>query len=373
LRRKRIASLAAAALGAAGAALARSTGWLASFGAGMSGERLRRAQRSPQWRAGRFANSEPTRTMSPGGVHGALRMQVFGREVRYPRRPIPVERRETIDYDTPPGSGLRVTWMGHSCVLVEIDGLRLLTDPVWSERVSPSSLAGPKRFFKPPIGLAKLPPIDAVVVSHDHYDHLDMATARALGARGSLFVVPLGVGAHLEKWGIPPGQHRELDWGEEAVIRGVRFTAAPSRHFSGRGMTNRDSTLWASWSIAGPRRKVFFCGDSGYFGGFREIGREHGPFDVTLISSGAYSTNWPSVHMTPEEVAQAHLDVRGQLLMPIHWGTFVLSYHHWNEPPARASAAAAQRGIPIVLPRPGQKVEPAGVLDLPRDDWWRQP
>jgi L-ascorbate metabolism protein UlaG (beta-lactamase superfamily) len=339
----------------------------------MSGERLRRARRSPQWRAGRFANSEPTRTMSPGGVHGAIRMQVFGREVRYPRRPIPVERRETRDYDTAPGSGLRVTWMGHSGALVEIDGLRVLTDPVWSDRVSPSSLAGPKRFFQPPIPLSELPPIDAVVVSHDHYDHLDMATARALGARGALFVVPLGVGAHLEKWGIPAAKLRELDWGEEALIGDARFTAAPARHFSGRRLTNRDSTLWASWIIAGPRHTVFFCGDSGFTSRFRDIGQKHGPFDLTLISTGAYSANWPSVHMTPEEVVQAHADLRGQVLLPIHWGTFVLSYHDWNEPAARAFAAASERGVPIILPRPGLMVEPSRATDLVLEDWWRQP
>ena len=360
-------------LGAAVFALARSTGWFASLGGKVSGERLDRAQRSPQWGDGRFENSVPTRTMMPGSLSAMFRMHVRGTQVRYPRRAIPVESRERRDYDAPPASGLRVTWMGHACVLLEIDGLRVMTDPVWSERVSPSSLAGPKRFFEPPIALDELPSIDAVVISHDHYDHLDMATIKALGARGSLFLVPLGVGAHLERWGIPVAQVRELDWNEQVLLDGIRFTVTPARHFSGRGVTGRDPTLWSSWVIASPRHRVFFCGDSGFFDGFRDIGRDHGPFDLTLISSGAYSPTWPLIHMTPEEVVQANVDVRGKLLLPIHWGTFNLAFHDWNEPAVLASIAAAKRGVQIVVPRPGQMVEPARVTDLSREEWWRDP
>lgn len=337
----------------------------------MSGERLDRARRSPEWVDGRFENSPPTSTVVSGSLSSMLRMQVCGKQVRYAPHPIPVEARKRVDYDTPAESGLRVTWMGHSSVLLEIDGLRVLTDPVWSERVSPSSLAGPKRFFKPPIAPDELPSIDAVVISHDHYDHLDMATVKALSARGALFLVPLGIGAHLEKWGIPGKQVRELDWNEHVLLDRVTFTATPARHFSGRGVTNGNSTLWSSWVIAGPLHRVFFCGDSGFFGGFRDIGRDHGPFDLTLISSGAYSSAWPSIHMTPEEVVQAHVDVRGRLLLPIHWGTFNLAFHDWNEPAERAFLAAAERGVPIVVPRPGQMVEPSRVTDSPREPWWR--
>jgi L-ascorbate metabolism protein UlaG (beta-lactamase superfamily) len=361
-----------AGLGAAVAALARSTDWFASLGGTLSGDRLSRARRSPQWSDDRFRNSEPTRTILPGGVATMLRQQVFGDQVRYPRHPIPVEARTRADFETPPGSGLRATWMGHASVLVEIDGLRVLTDPVWSERVSPSTLAGPKRFFQPPIALAELPQIDAVVISHDHYDHLNMETVEALAARGALFLVPLGVGAHLQKWGIAATQVRELDWNEQASLGGVTFTAAPSRHFSGRGVTDRNATLWSSWVIAGPRHRVFFCGDSGFFGGFREIGRVHGPFDLALMSSGAYSPSWPLIHMTPEQVVQAHIDVGGRLLLPIHWGTFNLAFHDWNEPAVRAAAEAVQRGVPIVIPRPGEMVEPSRVSERRQDDWWRE-
>ncbi|MGE5413340.1 MAG: MBL fold metallo-hydrolase [Syntrophomonadaceae bacterium] len=365
-------AIAAALLVGTVAAVVRSTHWLAAFGAGASGERGRRMRRSPRWREGRFHNADPTRTIANGSLPTILHLHLRGKEVRYPRRPILVEARRTADFESPPASGLRATWIGHATVLIEIAGRRVLTDPVWSERVSPSTLVGPRRFFAPPMALDALPPIDAVVISHDHYDHLDMATVRALARRGTVFLVPLGVGAHLERWGIPASQTHELDWGETVRLDPVTFTIAPSRHFSGRGLHNRDATLWASWVIASDRSRVYCCGDSGYFGGFRDVGRDLGPFDLTLISAGAYSPIWPLIHMTPEEVVQAHVDLRGRLLMPIHWGTFNLAFHDWNEPALRASAAASQRSVPLMLPRPGRMVEPARSGSLANDDWWRQ-
>jgi len=370
LKKSRAIAVASAALLAGGAlALIRSTGWLASLGARLSGERLLRARRSPQWRDGRFVNPMATRTLVPGSVGKMLRRQFSGGEIRYPRRPIPVERRRTADFETPPASGLRVTWMGHASALVEIDGLRVLTDPVWSERVSPSSAIGPKRFFEPPIPLGDLPPIQAVVISHDHYDHLDMATVRALAARGTVFFVPLGVGAHLERWGVPASQFHELDWGEEATLGDVRFRCVPSRHFSGR-LPRENATLWSSWVIAAPRHRVFFCGDSGYFDGFRDIGRQDGPFDVALVSSGAYSPQWPLIHMTPEEVVEAAVEIETRLLIPIHWGTFNLAFHDWNEPAERAVAEAERRGVPILVPKPGERVEVPHTPDARPSRWW---
>src|SRR5215470_12770279 len=202
-----LAAAAVAALLLAGAlVLLRSTGWLASFGAAAAGERRTIVRRSPRWREGRFHNVDPTRTITHGGLPTMLHLQLHGNEVRYPRRPIPVEARTRRDYEDGPATGLRATWIGHATVLLEIAGHRVLTDPVWSERVSPSTLVGPRRFFAPPVALDALPPIDAAVISHDHYDHLDMETVRALGRGGTLFLVPLGIGAHLEKWGIPAAQ-----------------------------------------------------------------------------------------------------------------------------------------------------------------------
>ena len=375
----RVAALSAGAASATGfAVLARSTDWFASLGAKASGERLERMRRSPQWSASaqRFVNAMPTHTMLAGDAARSLRLQVAGKETRYPVRPIPVEARHRADFDTPPASGLRATWLGHATALVEVDGVRILTDPVWSERVSPSSLVGPRRFFQPPIALAELPRVDAVLISHDHYDHLDMETVRALAVTGARFCVPLGVGAHLEKWGIPASRIDERDWGEASEIAGATITATPARHFSGRRLSDRDATLWCSWVIAGPRHRVFYSGDSGYFDGYREIGRAHGPFDLTLMSLGAYGPTWPLIHMTPEELVQAQRDLRGELLLPVHWATFNLAFHAWNEPAIRMAEDARAKGVRFTIPRPGQMVEPARLADTVADAepaaWWKE-
>ena len=361
-----------AAAGAATLVVAKSTDWLAALGGRLSGERLDRARRSGHWAGGRFENSMPTKTMRASDVPASLRM-LAGDEVRYPQHPIPVVPRSRADYDALPPSGLRVTWMGHASALVEIDGARLLTDPVWSDRVSPSTLLGPKRFFQPPIALADLPPVDAVLISHDHYDHLDMETVKILARRGMLFLVPLGVGAHLAKWDVPPSQVRELDWGETTTVRDLTIVATPARHFSGRGLRDGNATLWCSWVIAGPRHRAFYSGDSGYFDGFREIGAAHGPFDVALMSLGAYAPTWPQIHMDPEELVRAHVDVRGGLLVPVHWGTFNLAFHDWNEPAARVTTAAQKRGVRLVIPRPGEMVEPTAPPVPAPVEWWREP
>ena len=358
-----------AAAGAAAVAFARSTEWLRAFGGAPAEGRLARVRSSAQWKDGRFRNRVPTETVAPSRILETLRLQVGGEEVRYPTRPIPVVRRSRAEFDRPPATGLRVTWLGHATALVEIDGARILTDPVWSERVSPSEWIGPRRFFPPPLPLEELPPIDAVVVSHDHYDHLDMRTIEALAARGARFLVPLGVGAHLEEWGVPPSQTDELDWDESRLVGGVTATFAPARHFSGRSLTGRDATLWGSWVLAGPEHRVYFSGDSGYFDGFRQIGAAYGPFDATLMSVASYGPTWPHVHMTPEELVQAHVEIRGGVFIPVHWATFNLAFHDWNEPIRRASAAAAAAGVKVLAPRPGESIEPAAAPGIP--EWWR--
>jgi L-ascorbate metabolism protein UlaG (beta-lactamase superfamily) len=371
-RAARAAGLTAlAAAGAATLGFVRSTGWLAGFGAAR-GLRLERVRRSPRFFEGRFRNTVRTETIRPRDVVETLRLQLLGNEPRHPARPIPIVNLSAADFVAPPPSGLRLTWMGHASALVEIDGRRFLTDPVWSERVSPSTAIGPRRFFPPPIALEQLPELDAVLVSHDHYDHLDMATVRALTRRGAFFVVPLGVGAHLETWGVSAQRIRELDWGDAIEFGSVGVAATPARHFSGRGITGRDRTLWCSWTIVGPRHRVFYSGDSGYFDEFRRIGAKHGPFDAALMSVGAYSPTWPDVHMDPEELVRAHAELGGGVLVPVHWATFNLAFHAWNAPAARAAAEAARREVRIVLPRPGQFLEPSTLPTAP-DDWWRGP
>lgn len=347
----------------------------ASFGADPAGERLERVRRSPNHVDGAFRNPVPTRTMLPGSAGPLLRagFDREGRARRAPAAPVPLYRPAPGELSAVPASGLRLTWMGHSSVLADIDGHRVLFDPVWGERCSPFPFAGPRRLHPAPVPLAEVGGIDAVVISHDHYDHLDMPTVRALAASGALFAVPLGVGAHLEHWGIPAGRIAELDWHESAGVAGLTLTATPARHFCGRGLRGGMRTLWASWAVAGPRHRVFHSGDTGYFPGFAETGRAHGPFDATMIQIGAYSEYWPEIHMLPEDGVRAHADLSGGAplgtMLPIHWGTFNLAPHPWSEPAERTSAAAREAGVRIALPLPGQPFEPAG--DVPDGPWWR--
>jgi L-ascorbate metabolism protein UlaG (beta-lactamase superfamily) len=262
-----------------------------------------------------------------------------------------------------------VTWYGHASALVELDGARVLLDPVWSDRVSPAAFAGPRRLHEPPVTLAGVGRVDAVVISHDHYDHLDLATVRALVASSEApFLVPLGVGAHLERWRVPASRIIELDWYEEATVAGVRFVATPAQHFSGRGITN-DDTLWTSWALLGPSHRVFYSGDTGYFDGFAATGERHGPFDAALIQVGAYAPHWPDIHMTPEEGVAAGIDVRAKLLIPVHWATFQLAMHPWGEPADRVWREAKAADLALAIPRPGERID---VTEPPPvDGWWQ--
>lgn len=345
------------------------------FGADPSGARMERILRSPHFADGVFQNPVGARTRPSGSSLDFARIY-FDRERRARRSPagnVPVHATTFADLAQPPASGLRLTWMGHSSVLAEIDGSRVLFDPVWGERCSPFDFVGPKRLHPVPLPLAALEAVDVVVISHDHYDHLDLPTIRALARTDTVFAVPLGVGAHLEHWGVSPDRLRELDWNESTEVAGVRLTATPARHFCGRGLRNQQHTLWASWAVEGPEHRIYHSGDTGYFPGFRDIGAEHGPFDATMIQIGAYSEYWPDIHMTPAEGVRAHLDLQGGrphgVLMPIHWGTFNLAPHPWAEPGEWTRDAAADAGQAAAFPVPGQPFEPSG--QLPEDPWWR--
>ncbi|MFD9792713.1 MBL fold metallo-hydrolase [Streptomyces sp. NPDC059070] len=347
-----------------------------AFGADPAGERLERIRRSPNFADGVFQNPEGARTRPSGSMLEFAKIY-FEKEQRARRAPvgnIPVHATTLADLAKPPATGLRLTWMGHSSVLAEIDGRRVLFDPVWGERCSPFAFAGPKRLHPVPVPLAALGPVDVVVISHDHYDHLDLPTIRALAGTGTVFAVPLGVGAHLELWGVPADRIHELDWNESTKVDGITLTATPARHFCGRGLRNQQHTLWASWVVTGPEHRIYHSGDTGYFSGFAKIGAEHGPFDATMIQIGAYSEFWPDIHMTPAEGMRAHLDLQGGrphgVLLPIHWGTFNLAPHPWAEPGEGTVAAAGAAGAGVALPIPGEPFEPTSE-NVPSAPWWR--
>jgi L-ascorbate metabolism protein UlaG (beta-lactamase superfamily) len=320
---------------------------------------------SPQFGDGKFHNTLPTPALKPANARdGLLRQWHEQRHNGHPGADVPLTRDE---FPVQAGE-LAVTWFGHASALLEIDGQRVLFDPVWGERVSPSPTLGPTRLHPNPIPLDALPPVDAIVISHDHYDHLDLPTVRWLVRRsGATFVVPLGVGVHLRTWDVPEERIVELDWNGSTTIGELTLTCTEARHFSGRFFA-RDTTLWASWAVAGPRHRVFFGGDTGYTPAFAGIGAQLGPFDLTILPVGAYNDAWHAIHMDPEEAVRAHGDLGGQVMLPIHWATFNLAFHRWAEPVQRALAAAERSGVQLIVPKPGGRVD---VLEPPElKDWW---
>jgi L-ascorbate metabolism protein UlaG (beta-lactamase superfamily) len=327
---------------------------LPAFGGRVDGQRLERMQHSPEFIDGRFQNTPPQKT--DGSHLEVFRLYRQG-QIREPQFEIPVISLSPEALRAPASQGLRAIWFGHSSVLVEIEGVRLMTDPVLSDIVSPVPI-GPKRMHPPPIKLADLSGIDAVLISHDHYDHLDMETIRHLASQGTQFYVGLGVGAHLERWKVAPEQIHEMDWWESLELGNVQINCTPARHYSGRKRQD-NSTLWASWVVKGSQHSVYFSGDTGYADHFRAIHARYGDTDLNLIKIGAYGTppSWLDIHMDPESAVRANQELGGGTLLPVHWATFNLSYHAWDEPILRTLRAAAARHAPVVTPRVGEVVE----------------
>ena len=286
---------------------------------------------------------------------------------RVPERDIPVHSGGA----TLPEEGTHFTWLGHASVLLSLGGERVLFDPVWSERCSPSLHVGPRRLHPVPFPLEHLPEVSAVVISHDHYDHLDMDTVVRISERQPTcrFVVPLGIGAHLEHWGVDARRITELDWHESCQVGSLELTAVACQHFSGRGV-RRNNTLWSSWVVRSAAGAVYFSGDTGYFDGFERIRLDYGPFDAAFMAIGMYDQAWRPMHLDPEEAVQATVELGSPLAVPIHWCTFALAPHAWSDPPERFLAAAEEAGIAYVIPEVGEAVD----LDDPTaagPPWWR--
>ncbi|MCE1188762.1 MAG: MBL fold metallo-hydrolase [Ignavibacteria bacterium] len=285
-----------------------------------------------------------------------------------PDYPIPTTRVNLETFLNPVNDQLSAFWLGHSTIMLNIDGTRIITDPVFERSIS---FFGPTRFNKSyPLDEKNVPEFDIAIISHNHYDHLNRYSIEILQNKVRHFIVPLGVGEYLRGWGVPENKIHELDWGETFISStGTRITATPAQHFSGRGIFDRDETLWASWVIAGPKHNVFFSGDGGYFSGFKQIGETFGPFDLSFIECGAYNENWHHIHMYPEESVQANIDVKGKIMIPIHNSSFKLAMHPWYEPMERAQKKAHDLNVTIAFPILGQLVSPDSIL--PTDSWWK--
>ena len=344
-----------------------------SLGKRPEGLRLDRMRSSPLWAGEAFRNIHPIQPglRDPAVARPSLGEFLCGGPRRTPGAPLPsLDPRAA--WARPPDTGLRATWLGHSTVLIEIDGLRVLTDPVWGPRASPSRLAGPKRFQPVPVRLRELPPIDIVLVSHDHYDHLDYPTIKELAKIGVPFVTSLGVGAHLEAFGVAPERITELDWWQSHTLPGseLTITAAPSQHFSGRGLKDRNATLWSSLAIRTPRHSVFFSGDTGLTSEYAAIRERLGRFDLVMLEVGAFHPSWGDIHLGPEHALEAHALLGGGAFLPVHWGTFSLALHDWDEPPETLLTLAPKQGVQLVMPRLGEPVEPSRVENV--TPWWRE-
>lgn len=337
------------------------------FGTDPAGTRLERIRQSPHYQDNAFQNREETSVESKESNVLKLLGGYWNRSPENePKQPLPSVR---TDLNALPDAQPTFVWFGHSSYLLRHNGFTLLMDPVFGGNASPVSFFGKSFPGSDAYGPADMPDIDVLVLSHDHYDHFDYTTIKALIPKVKQFVVALGVGAHLEHWGVPANRITELDWFETTTVQdGIQLTATPARHFSGRSLA-RGRTLWASYVLQLPGYRLFLGGDSGYDKTFAQLGAQYGPFDLAILECGQYNELWPSIHMFPEEVVQAGQDLNAKAILPVHWGKFALAYHAWTEPVERFTKRAQAAGMPFATPQIGQPV----VLGqpLPQTAWWR--
>lgn len=306
--------------------------------------------------------------MTTSKARDLFRQKKKNKHVLAPIKASQIQFRKRKDFEDTPKTTTKVTWLGHSSFLIEIDGYKLLIDPMFEKAAAPFSFMI-NRFNPVPLSINELPNIDVVLFSHDHFDHLNHRTVKALKNKVDKFITPLGVGSHLKKWGIDKANIQEADWWDTIHYKELTFNCTPAQHFSGRTFKTKASTLWCSWVINGSNANLFFSGDSGYFEGFKEIGNKYGPFDLCMMECGQYNTLWPEIHMTPEETVKAHVDLKGKLLLPIHWGTFVLSSHSWTDPVIRVLAEGKKLDVLISTPKIGESVTIGAKF--PTSEWWK--
>ena len=335
------------------------------FGQPPQGKDLERIKKSPNYGDGSFVNLIETKMGSFSEMMSTMPDFFFGKN-QQPADSLPVKFSERSQALT--DSTCHITWYGHSAFLIEMDGQRILIDPMLCKTASPVPFGSTRFPYKEPIPIEELTDIDILILSHDHYDHLDYPSIKKLKDEVGHFYTALGVGSHLREWGVAAEKITEMDWWDEAEAGDLKLAACPARHFSGRGLTDRNATQWASWVIHGQNQKIYFSGDSGYGPHFEEIGAEYGPFDLAMLECGQYNKAWEAIHMMPEQSVQAGKDVQADLIMPIHWGAFKLSVHEWTEPIRLFKAASNKLQLPMVHPYIGERFTLGE--DFPREEWW---
>ena len=333
-------------------------------------EREKRMQNSKQYQDGKFKNPIDVPLMAPGSTWKYIKKSFFTKRIDpKPTGDIPLKPVQKSDWVKINSDNAMFAWLGHSSILIALDGLTVLVDPVLENRASPFAWIGPKRFHPSPVSVQNLPPVDVVLITHDHYDHLEAPTIKYLSDKAGMFLMPLGIGKLLEKWGVKSEKIVELDWWEEHQMGPLVITATPALHYARRGMFDGDKRLWCSWSIHGRTEKIFVSGDSGYFDEFKHVGEKLGPFNLTFLKVGSYDEMWKQIHMTPEEAITQHMDLRGDIMVPLHWATFDLALHPWYEPIERALTAASDSNIRVTIPTIGEQVD---IKNLPEFvAWWR--
>ena len=323
-------------------------------------------ENSKNFIAGKFLNLKSdyknTSSFSDSSVKNTTLMSLLSP----PKDKNPIAPLPTIQFQGDTLTEGKFVWLGHSTLLMNIEGLIVMTDPVFN-RASPVPIFGKPFAYEQPINIGDLPKVDVVIISHDHYDHLDAKAIKDLSQSVDRFLVPLGVKAHLERWGVDANRINELDWHDSENYKNIKFTLTPAQHFSGRGLTNRNSTLWGSWIVSSERIRAYFSGDGGYSETFKELGERYGPFDIAFIENGAYNTDWSQVHMFPHETVQANIDLKSNVLFPIHWSKFDLAFHPWDEPIIRITKEAKKRNINIASPMIGEVFD---LTNLPKNPWW---